>query len=229
MIELVFVRHGQPAWVDENNCAVDEPGLSELGHQQAQRVAQALADEKFDAFYVSDLLRARQTAEPIAKALGMEPVVIPWFKEYQAKKMNGTPGNAVQEYFMKWRTCSLAEKKFGPPGGETWEHILERVTSGIEALMASNGINYVIDGSARLWKFPETPKRILFVGHTFASGVAIHHLLGIEHTPWEGERFRQGWCAISRLIPFSMASGFIWRLKVVDDRRHLSDLACDDE
>lgn len=64
---LVVIRHGETAW---NRAAriqghTDIP-LSRLGLAQAERLAEALADEPLAAIYASDLSRARQTAEALA-------------------------------------------------------------------------------------------------------------------------------------------------------------------
>lgn len=73
---LCLVRHGETAWNAEGRVQgqLDIP-LSELGHAQARAVAAALAGERFDAIYASDLVRVRQTAEPSAGRLGL-PVAL---------------------------------------------------------------------------------------------------------------------------------------------------------
>jgi len=69
---LCLVRHGETAWNAEGRVQgqVDVP-LNEVGRAQARAVAAALASERFDAIYSSDLLRVRQTAEPAAGRLGL--------------------------------------------------------------------------------------------------------------------------------------------------------------
>jgi 2,3-bisphosphoglycerate-dependent phosphoglycerate mutase len=61
-MELILVRHGLPERRDDTA----DPPLSELGHEQARKVASWLAGEKIDAVYASTMQRARQTAEPFA-------------------------------------------------------------------------------------------------------------------------------------------------------------------
>ena len=69
---LCLVRHGETAWNAEGRVQgqVDVP-LNEVGRAQARAVAAALAGERFDAIYSSDLVRVRQTAEPAAARLGL--------------------------------------------------------------------------------------------------------------------------------------------------------------
>ncbi len=53
--------------------------LSELGKHQAELTAQALTKEEIGAIYSSDLLRAVQTAEPLAKISGLKIFATPVF------------------------------------------------------------------------------------------------------------------------------------------------------
>jgi probable phosphoglycerate mutase len=73
---LCVVRHGETAWNAEHRVQgqLDVP-LNEVGQAQAQAAARALAREKFDAIYASDLSRARQTAAPTAELFSMQVVL----------------------------------------------------------------------------------------------------------------------------------------------------------
>ncbi|HEV8609887.1 MAG TPA: histidine phosphatase family protein [Thermoanaerobaculia bacterium] len=65
---IILVRHAEKA-LDAN-----EPGvpLSEAGRTRAARLAQMLAGAGVTAIYATETDRARQTAEPLAKALKLE-------------------------------------------------------------------------------------------------------------------------------------------------------------
>jgi probable phosphoglycerate mutase len=69
-MELTLVRHGEPT-----RDAAFDPGLGPRGVEQARRAAGFLGAESYDALYVSPLRRTLETAEPIAEALGLDPVV----------------------------------------------------------------------------------------------------------------------------------------------------------
>ncbi len=71
---LCLVRHGETAWNAEHRVQgqLDVP-LNAVGLAQALASAKMLVRERFDAIYSSDLSRARQTAEPTAGPLGMQP------------------------------------------------------------------------------------------------------------------------------------------------------------
>jgi phosphohistidine phosphatase SixA len=65
---IILVRHAEKA-VDAN-----EPGvpLSEAGRARAARLAQMLANAGVTAIYATETDRARQTAEPLARALKLD-------------------------------------------------------------------------------------------------------------------------------------------------------------
>jgi len=74
---IVFIRHGETDWnrIKRIQGHIDIP-LAETGLAQARRLAVRLAREaregqRIDAIYSSDLMRAQQTAQPFADALGL--------------------------------------------------------------------------------------------------------------------------------------------------------------
>jgi probable phosphoglycerate mutase len=73
-VELILVRHGLPVRIDDAGGPAD-PELSDEGRAQAVRLADWLRRDAIDAVYVSPMRRAIQTAEPLADALGVDPVV----------------------------------------------------------------------------------------------------------------------------------------------------------
>jgi probable phosphoglycerate mutase len=73
-VELILVRHGLPVRIDDAGGPAD-PELSDEGRAQAVRLADWLRRDAIDAVYVSPMRRAIQTAEPLAAALGIDPVV----------------------------------------------------------------------------------------------------------------------------------------------------------
>jgi len=70
---LCIVRHGETAWNAEHRVQgqLDVP-LNAIGEAQALAASSVLAREAFDAIYASDLTRARQTAQPVARLLSRE-------------------------------------------------------------------------------------------------------------------------------------------------------------
>ncbi len=223
-MQLVLVRHAQPAWTEEGR-AVDDPGLTELGRSQADRVSKALAEETFDALYVSPLHRARETAAPIADRLGLEPQVESWLAEVGIPPFQGLPMDEVSRFFEESRARDLERWWDGLPGGESLRHFYERVSSGIEGfLMEGQRLRVHEDGGHRLWRVPDEGRRLLLVAHAGTHGVLISHLLGVPAVPWAPERFSLGWAGIARLRTRRVADGAVWSLASFNTRHHLSGL-----
>jgi 2,3-bisphosphoglycerate-dependent phosphoglycerate mutase len=73
-MELLLIRHGLPIRIEDAGAPAD-PDLSDEGWEQARRLAAWHGQDDIHAVYASPLRRARQTAQPLADALGMEVVV----------------------------------------------------------------------------------------------------------------------------------------------------------
>jgi 2,3-bisphosphoglycerate-dependent phosphoglycerate mutase len=80
-MELLLIRHALPERIETQDGSPADPPLSALGRAQAQRVARWLASEKIGAIYASPMRRARETAEPIAAAVGTEIAIDAGFVE----------------------------------------------------------------------------------------------------------------------------------------------------
>ena len=72
-MRIIFVRHGHPDYTKD--C------LTELGHKQAEAVAERLKDEKIDKFYSSSCGRAYETALHIAEGRNMEVEKLDFMRE----------------------------------------------------------------------------------------------------------------------------------------------------
>jgi probable phosphoglycerate mutase len=81
-VELIFVRHGRPEHVETDDGSPADPPLSPIGHLQAAAVADWLAEEDIDAVYCSPLRRARETAAPLERVLGLSAVVREGISEF---------------------------------------------------------------------------------------------------------------------------------------------------
>ena len=67
---ICFVRHGETDWnIEQRMQGHLDLALNATGEAQAAAAGRYFVDRQADALYSSDLLRARQTAQPIADAL----------------------------------------------------------------------------------------------------------------------------------------------------------------
>jgi probable phosphoglycerate mutase len=71
-VELLLIRHALPERVETRDGTPADPPLSHVGRAQAARMARWVAAEPIVAVYASPMRRARETAAPLAQALGVE-------------------------------------------------------------------------------------------------------------------------------------------------------------
>jgi broad specificity phosphatase PhoE len=89
-VELVLVRHGLPVRRELKE-GVADPELAPDGVEQARRLAEYLSAEHITAIYVSPLKRARETAAPLARNLGLTPVVEDDISEFDRNSSEYVP------------------------------------------------------------------------------------------------------------------------------------------
>ena len=128
MLTIHLVRHGDtPQAAEGVFCGDLDPSLTDHGRLQAERVGRAAASLGLIALYCSPKLRARQTADPVARATGLEPVIEDGLREIAYGRWEGLRESDVRANepaaFAAWHADpSLA----APPGGETAYDIAAR-------------------------------------------------------------------------------------------------------
>ncbi|GAA4759886.1 histidine phosphatase family protein [Citricoccus nitrophenolicus] len=85
-MRLYLIRHGQTTSNVGRHLDTQEPGasLTDLGRQQAAAVPEALSGLEIEAIYASTLVRTQQTAEPLARELGLEVQIRDGLREVPA-------------------------------------------------------------------------------------------------------------------------------------------------
>ena len=135
---LIAVRHGETAWnVDTRIQGQLDIGLNATGIWQAQRAGSALADEPIGVVYASDLSRAWQTAEEIARPHGLAVQPEPRLRERAFGNMEGLSFAEIEATLpaqaKRWRE---RDPEFEPEGGESLLTFRDRVT-GVAAELAA--------------------------------------------------------------------------------------------
>jgi len=218
-MSYVFVRHAQPEWI-RDGLNIDDPCLTALGRAQADRLGRRFQRSSADVVLVSNLRRARETAEPIADALGVEPVVCDWLAEITSPVWEGTPVEHVERLFREHREKPLDEMWEGLEGGESFHDFHRRVTNGVQAFIEGQGDERISDEPA-LWQLAEPERRVIVVAHAGTNAAAIGYLLGIRPVPWEWERFVSFHASISSIEPIPISAGHAFSLARFSDVAHL--------
>lgn len=218
-MEIVLIRHGQPEWVREGLNVVDPP-LTDLGHRQAGRLADAIAAERFDEVLASPLRRARQTAAPLFDRLSRDERIDPWLEEIRDPGWHGTPAEKAEQAYREMRGRPVDARWEGLEGGESIREFTERIHIGAQLFLAERGVAR-IDHELPLWSIDEPGRRIALVAHAGTNSVTIAHLLGLEPTPWEWDRFVLGHTSVSRLEALPVHGGFTFSLTSLSNLEHL--------
>lgn len=155
---LVLVRHGQSEWNLKNLfTGWKDPGLTELGIQEAEAGGQALADYgiKFDIAFTSVLKRAKDTCKIILDKVDQPNLETIFDQALNERDYGDLSGLNKDDARAKWgeEQVHIWRRSYDvpPPGGESlrdtgarvWPYymtdILPRVLSGQKVLVAAHG------------------------------------------------------------------------------------------
>jgi broad specificity phosphatase PhoE len=202
--KLYLIRHGQSAGNAEGRFGGHSPmPLSELGKEQAELTAKLLSKEKIHAIYSSDLARAVQTAEPLAKLLDLPIIQTPDFRERNVGVLEGlTFEESKRKYPKDYYALISRNIHHVITRGESYRQLLRRTTSALREIFD------VHQG-----------EKVVIFSHTGAICFMTLKLLGaINHrtvnTPW----LVTSNCGINR---FEIHGRRNVRVLAINDTRHL--------
>ncbi len=134
---ICLVRHGETAWNAERRLQghTDIP-LNDTGLAQARATAASLAAERFDAAYSSDLTRARQTAEAIARHCGLDLDFDASLRERHYGSFQALTYDEARARFPEhYHRFETRDPEFTfPEGGESLRQFAARIRSTLEAI-----------------------------------------------------------------------------------------------
>jgi probable phosphoglycerate mutase len=140
---VLLVRHGQTPTTGKL-LPGRAPGLhlAHAGVAQAERVAEriaALQDDKrkVAAIYASPLERTRETAAPIAKALGLRVKQTKGLLECEFGDWTGEELKKLSK-LPEWRTVQRNPSGFRFPGGESFTEMQGRITAALATMRAEH-------------------------------------------------------------------------------------------
>jgi broad specificity phosphatase PhoE len=222
-VEMFLVRHGQPEWIRDGCCVVDPP-LTDIGAHQAERLADVLQNERIDEFFVSPLLRAQQTAAPLAKRRDEQPETAGWLKECQEPPWHGEPATVATMAYEEELTFHPDRRWDGIDGGESLRDFTARIQAGLTDFLAARGITKT-PGNLPVWDIDRdvvaADHRAVLVAHAGTNTVILSALLGLGPVPWEWDRFRLGHASITRLAVIPVGDHFTFSVRRLSDIEHL--------
>ena len=202
-MDLYLIRHGRTAWNREEvfRGRADVP-LDEVGRREAELLASRLRGSGIDEIYSSPLSRARETAEVIARGVGLEVRIASELVDLDFGLWQGLPVKEVKERFGKlYELWQKAPHKVRFPEGEDLKAVRDRVVGFVEGLLKA-----------------KQGKRVALVSHRVVLKVLICSLLGLGlEAFW---RVVQGTAALNH---FRWRDGF-WEVRLLNDTCHLKGL-----
>ena len=124
---VLLIRHGRSADVVPGSPESRDPGLHEVGKQQAEKLARRLASKTIDAVYASHLNRAVETARPLADQRGLEVQIVEDLQEVllgewgQGEFRRRAPP-AIPSSSRRWPPAAGMRSR-GPSGTRTCVHV----------------------------------------------------------------------------------------------------------
>ena len=202
--QVVIIRHGQSQGNAEGRFGghTDTP-LSPRGRRQAEATARALAPEKFDAIYSSDLPRAIETATPLARLTGAPLENTEALRERSVGVMEGlTFEEAAEQHPEQYQALLRRDFEHVLLGGESYRQTLDR---------ASRKLDEVIE--------QHKGGRIALFAHTGTICILILHLMGALDAP----ELKPVWIATANcgIARFELRDDGFVRVLVINDTRHL--------
>lgn len=143
-LHLHLVRHGQSTWNVDGRVQgqAHHPDLTDLGRTQAQAASELLTSRVSGTVRVvsSDLVRARQTAEIIARTLGVTVMDDPDLREQALGSLEGRLTSQLTAEPVPDGT-HLSEVRWG--GGESLEDVHRRLAAPITRALTATCANVV--------------------------------------------------------------------------------------
>ena len=203
-MNLYMVRHGQTAASRDNRfTGSSDPPLTAVGEAMAEQFARAYASLTWDAIYTSPMLRTRQTADPLCRLVGVQPVVEDGLKEIAYGEWEGLKQDEVKERWpdaFEYWAADVASR--GTPGGETAFHVAARAMRVVEEVRCRH----------------EHSGNVLLVSHKATLRVITCALLGLDVRLFR-QRLAQPVGAVTMFVVTSSNA----QLTIFGDRSHLSE------
>jgi len=199
-VKLLLARHAESAWNAERRFqGRTDVGLSDMGREQAAALARALAGGRVGAIYSSPLVRARETAEIVARERGLTVTLVDELRELSLGAWEGrTVDDVLATEAGAYRLWRERPYDCPPPDGEHIEDVARRVLPVMELIVSSHA-----DG-----------QEALVVSHGGVVSIFLCHLLGLSpNALWQ---LAIGNASLSVVDPP--------RVLTLNDTAHLEDL-----
>lgn len=177
---LVLLRHGRTAYNHERRIQGQlDVSLDDTGLAQAAAVAPVMAALAPAVVWCSDLLRTRQTAEPVLAACGRDATYDARLREYHLGERQGLSHEeyaaAAPEEFARFHQGDFDVV----PGGESTDAVRARMLAALTGLLDEVG-----PGETALAISHGAAIRVATVGLLDWPSEQVHGLRGLDNCGW---------------------------------------------
>jgi broad specificity phosphatase PhoE len=204
---VLLIRHGQSRGNAERRFGGHTATpLSARGRNQALATARSLKSESVTAIYSSDLARAMETAQPLAKVTGLYVNGTNAFRERSVGVMEGlTFEDAAEQHPEQYAALLRRDFEHVLTGGESYRQLLDRASERLDQIIEEN-----------------RGGKIAVFSHTGTICILALHLMGALDAP----ELKPVWissanCGISR---FELRNDGFIRVLALNDTNHLSGI-----
>ena len=196
-MNLLLIRHGLPNRVEMAEGRAD-PNLSDEGFRQAAALGKWLADEPIDAVYASHLVRAQETAEPIAATRGLEIITEPGVAEFDRDASSYIPFEEIDRNSPEFQAIVTGD--YRAIGGPDPHQFRQGVIDAIDRIIATH-----------------PSQTVAVVCHAGVINTYFAHILGLERHLF----FNPDYTSVNRALASSTGTRQVGSL---NERAHLRDL-----
>ena len=196
-MHVFLIRHGETEHNVEGGITgqLDIP-LNEYGVEQAEKLAERLEKENFDAAYSSDLERTYETTKIVAEKQNLHPEEFKEFREMDFGVVEGKPKDA-------WRTLVAETDEdrhfFAPKEGESTHEAGQRFLGKLEELAEKH-----------------QGEKILVGGHSVALKATLMEILDLT-----GEYYSKFDLGNTSITKIEYSKDGDWKISRINDTAHL--------
>ena len=179
-MKLILIRHALPERMEDCDGPAD-PGLTEVGREQARRLSGWLRDERIDHVAASPKRRAVETAQPLADQRGLAVETVDGFSEIDSGSNTYIPyeqmrreGHAIYDHLRsgRWKEAGFADP----------ERFRDEVATAFAA-----------------WEAAHRDRTVAVVAHSGTINALVSHFLGVENVFFFGLAYT-GMCRLRRNV-----------------------------
>jgi len=196
-MKVFLIRHGETQHNKEGAITGQaDVSLNKKGLEQAEKLAERLEKEGFDAAYSSDLERTYETTKVVAEAQSLHPERFKEFREMDFGELEGEPKSTWGE---KVKNSELERHVVRPENGETIEEVGERFVGKLDELRKNR-----------------EDEKVLVGGHSVAIKASMMKVLGLE-----GDEYKKLDLGNTSITELEYDERYGWKVLRLNDTAHL--------